>query len=142
MLPIGRIGRPASSERTKPHYIQPDEQHRLELLGDTPVDILLTHDAPRDRIYPGSGSLEIEQALLRHQPQYHFFGHYGGPSHHRVETNGITHSYHLADLAWDPQQGESLLETGSMGLLRWQRRDGHTFEVLDLSWLKPDGTAL
>lgn len=143
ILGIGRIGRPASSQKAKPHYIQPDEQHRLELLGDTQVDILLTHDAPRDRVYPGSGSLEIEQALLRHQPRYHFFGHYGGPSHHRLESNGMTLSYHLADLVLDSQQGAPLLGAGSMGLLHWQRRDAHTFEVLNnLSWLKPDGAAL
>jgi hypothetical protein len=142
ILGIGRVGRPASFEKTKPHYIQPDEQHLLERLGDMPVDIVLTHDAPRDRIYPGSGSLEIEQALRRHQPQYHFFGHYSGPSHHRLETNGITNSYHLADLVLNPQQGQPMLGSGSMGLLRWQRRDVHTFELLDLSWRKPDETAL
>lgn len=142
ILGIGRIGRPASSGRMKPHYIHPHEQHRLEQLSDTHVDILLTHDAPRDRVYPGSGSLEIEQVLRRHQPQYHFFGHYGGPFHPRLETNGMTHSYHLTDLALDPQQGEPMLGAGAMGLLRWHHRDVHTFEVLDLSWLKPDGTAL
>jgi hypothetical protein len=79
ILGVGRIGRPASSKKAKPHYIQPDEQHRLELLGDTQVDILLTHDAPCDRVYPGSGSLEIEQALLRHQPRYHFLGTMAAP---------------------------------------------------------------
>ena len=133
ILGIGRIGRPASSEKAKPHYIQPYERQRLEQLSDMPVDILLTHDAPRDRIYPGSGSLEIQQALWRHQPKYHFFGHYGGPAHHRLETNDITHSYHLADLVLSPQQGEPMLGAGSMGLLHWQHRDAHSFELLDLS---------
>lgn len=79
ILGIGRIGRPAAAKKAKPHYIQPYEQDRLDQLGEMPVDILLTHDAPRDAIYPGSGSLEIEHALFRYQPQYHFLGHYGGP---------------------------------------------------------------
>jgi hypothetical protein len=55
----------------------------------------------------------------------------------------MTLSYHLADLALDSQQGAPLLGAGSMRLLHWQRRDAHTFEVLNnLSWLKPDGAAL
>lgn len=130
ILGIGRIGRPASSEKAKPHYIQPYEQQRLEQLSDTPVDILLTHDAPRDRIYPGSGSLEIEQALLRHQPRYHFFGHYSGFSRYHLEANGITHSYKLADLGGRHQVGTQTTEIGTMGVLHWQNHDLHTFEIV------------
>jgi hypothetical protein len=129
ILGIGRIGRPASSEKAKPHYIQPHEQHRLEQLGNTPVDILLTHDAPRDAIYPGSGSLEIERALLLHRPQYHFYGHYGGPYRYQLEANGMTHGYKLADLSGESQDCEEVLATGSMGLLHWHHRDWHTFKM-------------
>ncbi len=141
ILGIGRIGQPASSERTKPHYIQPYEQQLLEHLSDMPVDVLLTHDAPRDRFYPGSGSLEIAQALQRHQPQYHFFGHYGGPLKQHVETNGMTHSCHLADLSVKVEPREPMPGTGSMGLLHWEHRERQTFEWLDLSRLLPDGGA-
>jgi hypothetical protein len=131
ILGIGRIGRPASSEKAKPHYIQPYEQQRLEQLSDTPIDILLTHDAPRDRIYPGSGSLEIEQALLCHEPQYHFFGHYGGPAHYHLEANDITHSYKLADLSGELGNREDAPASGSMGILCWHHRDLHTFELIE-----------
>lgn len=131
ILGIGRIGRPASSKKAKLHYIQPDEQHRLEQLGDTPVDILLTHDAPGDRIYPGSGSLEIEQALLRHQPRYHFYGHYGGPARYSREANGNTHSYKLADLSGESNYHEEAPAAGSMWLLQWRHRNLHSFEMIE-----------
>ncbi len=131
ILGIGRLGRPAASVKAKPHYIQSDERRRLEQLGDTSVDILLTHDAPRDRIYPGSGSLEIQQALLRHQPQYHFYGHYGGPARYYREANGSTHSYKLADLSGESQDRDGAPPAGSMWLLHWHHRDRHTFEVIE-----------
>lgn len=130
ILGIGRIGRPASSEKAKTHYIQPYEHHRLERLNDTPVDILLTHDAPRDRVYPGSGSLEVQLALLRHHPRYHFFGHYGGPAQYHFEADSSTHSYKLADVVPEFKGGNEARTAGSMGLLHWHHHDLHSFEII------------
>jgi hypothetical protein len=142
ILGIGRIGRLASSKKAKPHYIQPYEQQQLEQLSDTPVGILLTHDAPRDRIYPGSGSLEIEQALLRHQPRYHLFGHYSGPARCQLEANGITSSYKLADFTGEPHHSEDRDARGAMGILRWHSSDDHTFELYEQSGLTGGTNAL
>lgn len=130
ILGIGRIGRPATSVKVKPHYIQPYEQQRLDQPSNIPIDILLTHDAPRDRVYPGSGSLEIQQALLQHQPQYHFYGHYGGPARYSWEANGTINSYKLADLAGQFQNGGEIQAAGLMGLLHWHDRDLHSFEMI------------
>lgn len=96
ILGIGRIGRPATSHREKSHYIQFAERQRIERLDAAPIDLLLTHDAARDSIYPGSGSLEISKVLQHQRPACHFFGHYGGPTRSRPDTNGVTLSYKLA----------------------------------------------
>lgn len=131
ILGIGRIGRPENSLRQKPHYVQPYEQERLSALGDVTVDLLLTHDAARDEIFPGSGSEEISRILDRYQPRYHFFGHYGvGPRQH-VVANGQTQSWLLADLQWETQEQGQQLRPGSMGILHWKHRAEYSFELVD-----------
>ncbi|GHO42029.1 hypothetical protein KSX_01920 [Ktedonospora formicarum] len=52
----------------------------------------------------------------------------------RTDSNGRTLSVKLADLHWE--RGTSVLEKGSMGLLRWQNQELHSFTVLDDPWLK------
>lgn len=130
ILGIGRIGRPVAAKQARAHYIQPEEQQRLEHLGEVPVDILLTHDTTLDSIYAGSGSPEIEQALLRHRPQYHFYGHYGGPIHYRLETKTDTRCYKLGDLTGGMERPDQAPTAGAMGLLCWHNRNDHTFEMI------------
>lgn len=142
ILGIGRIGQPAAAKKMKPHFIQLAEQRRLDQLGESPIDLLLTHDAARDAIYPGSGSLEIAQTLRRHRPHYHFFGHYGGPVRSHVDANDITHSYKLADFIGEALFGEYEPAAGTMGILHWHNRQEHTFALLDASWFRHDPTAL
>lgn len=127
---IGRIGRPTTSQREKLHYIQLAERQRLERLGAAPIDLLLTHDATRDAIYPSSGSLEISQALQHQRPAYHFFGHYGGPTRSRRDAKGMTLSYKLPELAWPRPRSTQELDGGLMGLLHWRHQGQHTFELL------------
>jgi hypothetical protein len=133
ILGIGRIGQPAAARRTKAHFIQPHEQRRLDQLGAIPIDLLLTHDAARDAIYPGSGSLEIAQALGHHRPPYHFFGHYGGPARSFLDANGITRSYKLADLTWETQPDRPGPAAGAMGILHWHNRHEYIFTLLEAS---------
>ncbi|GCE21452.1 hypothetical protein KDK_52520 [Dictyobacter kobayashii] len=81
-----------------------------------------------------TGMEQIEDALEKLRPAYHFFGHYGGPPQVRTDPNGVTLSVKLADLHWE--RGTFVLEKGSMGLLRWQNQEQHSFTVLDDPWLK------
>ncbi len=142
-LGIGRVAAPAGEvDRQQGKYIQSSEKERLAQLKQQPFDILLTHDARPDfvlwergvKIKGSTGMQEIGKLLDKTQPAYHFFGHYGGPPQVRTDSNGVTCSVKLADLHWE--RGNSVLESGSMGLLRWQSRDQHTFTVLDAPWLK------
>lgn len=130
LLGIGRIGRPSNSQRRKPHYIQPYEQARLAQLGNHTIDLLLTHDAARDQLIPGSGSEDISRALAAHTPLYHFFGHYGGGVWSHLQSNGQTMSYKLADFseALHPSAGAD--HTGSIALLHWQGRSLHSLDLL------------
>jgi Icc-related predicted phosphoesterase len=143
VLGIGRIGpHDAELHPQDSKYIQKYELKRLYALDKTPIDVLLTHHSRTDfvilergvKIKASTGLKEIEYILDRDLPAYHFFGHYGGPPQVRPDPNGVTCSVKLADLHWE--RGSTLLEAGSMGLVRWQSPAEHTFEVLDYAWLK------
>ena len=73
----------------------------------------------------------MQQALLHHQPQYHFYGHYGGPYSYHLEANGITNSYKLTDLTWEHEKREQDHVSGFMGVLHWHHSDAHAFEIKD-----------
>lgn len=130
LLGIGRIGRPANSHRSKPHYIQSYEQERLARLGEHTIDLLLTHDAARDQLIPDSGSEVINRILVSHAPRYHFFGHYGGESWCHLHANGQTMSCKLADFSEALQSDENSANAGSMALLHWHNRDSHSLDLL------------
>ncbi len=136
ILGIGRIGPPAKANHDKPKHLQPYEQERLAQLENPAPDVLLTHDSVKGAIYPESGLDEIRLALDRYRPSYHFFGHYGGPCRQGIDVNGKTHFCKLADLAWDRNSPEKIIEPGAMGLLRWKNAAEHRFEVVDQPWLK------
>lgn len=142
VLGIGRIGAPPEVEdRYKARYIQPYEAERLVSREQVPIDILLTHHSRTNfvvlerqvRIQADTGMREIAMVLDEDTPAYHFFGHYGGPTQIRTDTNGVTCSVMLADLQWARHRSD--LEEGSMGLLRWHNREQHTFAVVDEPWL-------
>lgn len=143
LLGIGRIAAPSGEKNLQQgKYIQEYEKRRLSQREQQPLDILLTHDARPDFVLlkqgikskGSTGMKEIKDLLDRERPAYHFFGHYGGPPQVRTDMNGQTLSVKLADLHWE--HGSSVLEKGSMGLLRWQNQEIHSFTVLDDSWLK------
>lgn len=143
ILGIGRINPPATGEDIRQgKYIQEYEYKQIYALEKTSLDVLLTHDARPDfvlleggvKIKASTGMQEIGYILDRDQPAYHFFGHYGGALQARPDPNGLTLSVKLADLHWE--RGGSMLNEGSMGLLRWHNRAEHSFVALDSSWLK------
>jgi len=117
-------------------YIPPSESARIRALRIRSCDVLLTHDCAPDAMAHGSGSDDIGWLLQELRPLYHFFGHYGGPCMTRIDRNGATFACKLADLHWDPSDHSQRLEAGSMGLLRWNGADDHTFEVLSAPWLR------
>ncbi len=144
LVGIGRIGVPiGETNQKKPKYAQQYEVERLYDMGDdTKIDILLTHDAPRDAVYPGAGLEEIRLMLDIYTPAYHFYGHTEQPFEQHLDANGITLSCRMADLNWeDNQQRRRLLTPGVMGMLRWQSRDDHSFEVVNDFWLNEYGAA-
>lgn len=134
LLGIGRVGaRVGEQDDRQPKYIQEYERERIYALEREGIDLLLTHDSPRDAITPGFGMEEIRLVLDRYRPHYHFFGHCGGPCLQRTDTNGKTISCKLADLHWTQRQ---MLEDGSMGTLRWENSQEHIFEVISPRWMK------
>jgi hypothetical protein len=136
VLGIGRIGaRDGVEDIQQAKYIQQDERERIFELGNLPVDVLLTHDAPRAYVYPESGLDEIGLVLEQYKPAYHFFGHYGGPHKQSIYPASGTHLHKLADLHWG-KHILSTLEEGSMGILRWHNSNENSFEIVNAKWLK------
>lgn len=132
---IGRIGSPVGEKQPKSKYIQPNEQERLYELDNFPLDVLLTHDTARDFVTKGYGMEEIRLVLDAYEPLYHFHGHTEEPYTKRLDTNGRTLSYKLADLHFGSKTKPHLLEPAAMGILRWENRAEHSFEVISDSWL-------
>lgn len=140
---IGRIGPvPGEEGRQDSKYIQHYESERVHQAHPQPADVLLTHHSRTDfvvlergvKIKASTGMSEIEYILDRDRPAYHFFGHYGGPPQVRTDLNSVTLTVKLADLHWE--RNGTVLDAGSMGLLRWHSPTEHFFEVLDYAWLK------
>lgn len=104
--------------------------HQLTGLG---FDVLLTHESPRDAVFAGSGSEEINLVLHLAQPAFAFFGHYGNRRAELNVTCERTQVYHIGDMELHGP-GHSA-EDGSIGLLRWENGAG-TFEYLDPAWLR------
>jgi len=143
VLGIGRVSPPAEEvSQDQGKYIQPYESKRIYQEHARVANVLLTHHSRTDfvilergvKFKASTGMKEIEYILDMERPAYHFYGHYGGPPQVRTDTNGITLSVKLADLHWE--HGGSILEEGSMGLLRWHDHTEHSFEVLTHPWLK------
>jgi hypothetical protein len=102
-------------------------------LAFTPFDVLLTHDAPRDLVYPDSGSEAISLCIEEAKPSFAFFGHYH-PGDRLVTTEkGPTRIFHLHGLELQGAGGTA--EPGSVGVLRWEGDKGR-FDYLEAAWLR------
>ena len=97
-------------------------------------DVLLTHDAPRDAKRIGYGSELLRALLALPQPQFAFFGHYGGDGSRIEHDYGPTEVYHLAGFELRTRDGHP--ESGSVGVLEWADGEG-SFELIADDDLKP-----
>jgi hypothetical protein len=137
LLGIGRISPPRGETKVaRSKYIQQGEVERLYELGKIDPDILLTHDTAQDFVTQGFGMYEIRLVLDAYRPSYHFHGHTEEPFTRREDANRETVVYKMADLHWDKSSRGKPLEPGAMGILRWQDRSNHNFEVVEQPWLK------
>ena len=136
ILGIGRIAPlPGEQDITKSKYIQPYEQERIYDMDIDQLDILLTHDTAQDFLTFGYGMEEIRLVLDSYPPVYHFHGHTEESFIRREDSNGFTQVYKMSDLHWEVSQSRQPLEAGAMGILRWQDRTNHSFEVVDADWI-------
>lgn len=94
------------------------------------MDVLLTHESPRDAIHPDNGSANIGTIIRCVQPAFAFFGHYHSTGCQVEGDFGRTSVYHLSHLEF-----RSRAEEGSVGELTWDGSAG-TFTYLDPAWLR------
>jgi Icc-related predicted phosphoesterase len=135
ILGIGRIGAHNDQAEQKPSHIQDYELARARQALAQPIDILLTHDAPRGLIYSESGLHIISEILERQPPCYHFFGHYHGDRCYEFSyLNHVTHGCKLAEPHFNMFDPQRTLLPASMGILRWSSRKQHSFEIVNAQW--------
>ncbi len=79
---------------------------------------------------------EIRLMLNKYHPIYHFYGHTDEPYRRELDRNGVTTAIRMADLNWDRSVRGAPLAPDVMGMLRWNSRDNHSFEVVDALWLR------
>ena len=92
----------------------------------------LTHDSPRDAIFPDSGNEEIGAIIRCAGPAFAFFDHYHGNGRQVEGDFGDTGVYHPSGLEmWDRGHAEE----GSVGVLAWDGSAGD-FAYLDPAWLR------
>jgi len=137
---IGRIGLPAHknpSENQK--YIQAYEKVALEKLkknskvSQEGVDILITHDSPRDFEEKGFGMPEINDFLMLHKPLFHFYGHTNTAFHLQYFDNNVTQTCKIAELTWGKC---TVLPEGCLVLIDWLNMFDNKIEVINDDWLK------
>jgi hypothetical protein len=101
-------------------------------LAFSAFDVLLTHDSPRDLVFPDSGSELISTVIQEARPAFAFFGHYHPASRTVTDVCGPTRIFHLHGLELRGP-GRSA-ESGSVGVLRWGDGGG-SFEYVESAWL-------
>lgn len=146
VLGIGRIASPERSPNASDGiYIQSYERQQLRSLWSVKnqqVDILLTHDKAADMVLRegnrefAGGMPEIRQALNDFRPQYHFFGHIGGPLMQGLDPNKTTTYCKPADFAFNTSDGSGRLEDGSFAILDWLAFQNHSLEIVKADWFK------
>jgi hypothetical protein len=96
-------------------------------------DVLLSHDAPRDLVYPDSGSSAVSAIVADAKPAFAFFGHYHPGDRLVTAEVGPTRLFHLHGLEFRGPGGTA--EPGSVGVLR-RAAGASTFAYLDPAWLR------
>jgi hypothetical protein len=106
---------------------------RARDLAVRPMDVLLTHESPRDAFFVDSGSLAVNTILYGARPAFHFFGHYHGEGRMEECDFGRTQVLHMVGLEFRAR-GKTA-EERSVGVLRWRDGNGR-FEYVDERWLR------
>jgi hypothetical protein len=109
------------------------EPRRAKELAMRPMDVLLTHESPRDSMILDSGSEHINLVLDQARPRFAFFGHYHGEGRIEECDLGVTQAFHLAGMEFRGKGGSA--EERCAGVLRWGGGRGE-FEYLDPKWLR------
>ncbi len=112
---------------------KPDHYTRAELLAlaglPGPIDVLLTHDAPRDVLLPGAGSRDVAELIALRAPAFHFCGHYH-ESGRALPAPAPTRSFQLDTTRHDRRTG--LVREGCFGILDWRGTiEGSRFDFVD-----------
>ena len=101
------------------------------------IDVLISHVAPRaDHGDARFGSNSARRANEGSQPLYHFFAHHRKPV--PLFAIGQCSCVWLNDVGFK-HQGTGVygnLKPGCMGILRWQSRTGHEFEIVSEPWFR------
>lgn len=127
----GIDGKAPRARRKTPERARISSRSATQLTGHS-FHVLLTHDSPRDAIFPDSGSDDISALIGLAQPEFAFFGHYHGEGRLAELDFGRTRVYHLHGFEFRGHGGSA--EAMSVGMLRY--RDGKgSFEYLDPKWL-------
>jgi hypothetical protein len=109
------------------------EPKRARELALRPMDVLLTHESPRDAMILDAGSEHISFVIEYAKPAFAFFGHYHGEGRLDECDLGPTRPYHLAGLEFRGKGGSA--EDRCAGVLRWGEGGGE-FEYVDPKWLR------
>lgn len=105
----------------------------VERLTAGPLDLLVTHEAPKDFPFEHSGSPLVDDVLRRQAPQLHVFGHYHRPYGPREQVPGVQ-SRGLAINV--PRALGQTPPEGSLALLRWRSTSDWSMEPVE-PWLLP-----
>jgi hypothetical protein len=120
------------ARRSAPKIARIRQRSATQLLGEE-LDVLLTHDSPRDAVFQGSGSNAISSVLQLTCPAFSFFGHYHTDGHLAQRDFGTTEVVHLHGL--ELRGPGSSAEDNSVGVLLWDGTHG-TFDYLRAQWLR------
>lgn len=102
-------------------------------LALAPMDVLLTHESPRDAVWEDAGSRAVSLVLQTAKPAFAFFGHYHEEGRLDECDFAPTQVYHLAGLEFRGPRGSA--EDWCVGVLRW-RETGASFTYVEDRWLR------
>lgn len=127
----GIDGNSSKSRRKPSDHIVISEKAVYQLQASK-FNVLLSHDSPRDAIFPESGSWEIQWIIEHVRPEFAFFGHYHGGMGRIEGSFGKTQVFHME--GFELRGPGKTAEPGSVGVLAWNGQKWD-FEYLDPQWL-------
>ncbi|MHA1830275.1 MAG: metallophosphoesterase family protein [Candidatus Helarchaeota archaeon] len=129
---IGVLGGISSSspDINAPKYYSKEEIEQL-LQAKSPINILLTHDAPFNFLSDQRGSKDIIELINYLKPQFHFCGHYHIEGR-CISLSPDTQSFILNEVNFNEK---GLLKKNSIGILHIEGNDKFSFQFINDEWL-------